>query len=142
MRRRRAEERARMVIEDDRSRVYRAEATVAEALERRRREMAELDGQDADDEAMARQRELMRQQVRLWPAWKCVLPVRGPSHPGAPTPFAAAGRGPRRGWHGPGGGGVGPRRLAGAPPDMSPGCNSTARRGVDGRRFHPYTDGR
>ena len=25
-------------------------------------------------------------QVRLWPAWKCVVCVEGPSRPGAPTP--------------------------------------------------------
>jgi len=64
MRRRRDEERARMVIEDDRSRVYRAETIVAEAMERRRKEMAELEAAEkaAEDEMMRAMQEALRQQ--------------------------------------------------------------------------------
>ena len=64
MRRRREEERARMVIEDDRSRVYRAETIVAEAMERRRQEMAELEAAEKaeEDEMMRAMQEALRQQ--------------------------------------------------------------------------------
>ena len=53
-----------MVIEDDRSRVYRAETIVAEAMERRRKEMAELEAAEKaeEDEMMRAMQEALRQQ--------------------------------------------------------------------------------
>ena len=36
-------------------------------------------------------------QVRLWPAWKCVMGEEGPSHPGTPIPSRCAGRCAARG---------------------------------------------